>query len=100
MYNLSDEVLEKQICDRLSFRHFIGLGMMDDVPDTSTFCRFRQDLPGQKLSESLFHIVLNGLLKKGDFKQGVCVDAAMQTRAIPAKPIVPLFAKKDSRTVE
>ncbi|MCR4666254.1 MAG: IS5 family transposase [Desulfovibrio sp.] len=77
MYNLSDEALEEYICDRLSFRRFIGLGMMDDVPDATTFCRFRQDLLGQNLSESLFHIVLSQLLKKGDFKQGVCVDATV-----------------------
>ncbi len=65
------------ICDRLSFRRFIGLGMTDDVPDATTFCLFRQDLPGQKLSESLFHIVLSQLLKKGDFRQGVRVDATV-----------------------
>ena len=75
MYNLSDVELEDQINDRFSFRRFVGLGVSDDVPDATTFCRFRQELLGQKLSEKLFQLVLSQLLKKGDFKQGVSVDA-------------------------
>ena len=77
MYNLSDVELEDQINDRFSFRRFVGLGVSDDVPDATTFCRFRQELLGQKLSEKLFQLVLSQLLKKGDFKQGVSVDATV-----------------------
>ena len=77
MYNLSDVELEEQINDRFSFRRFVGLGVSDDVPDATTFCRFRQDLLGQKLSEKLFQLVLAQLLKKGDFRQGVSVDATV-----------------------
>ena len=77
MYNLSDVELEEQINDRFSFRRFVGLGVSDDVPDATTFCRFRQELLGQKLSEKLFQLVLSQLLKKGDFKQGVSVDATV-----------------------
>ena len=51
--------------------------MSDDVPGATTFCRFRQDLLGQKLSEKLFQLVLAQLLKKGDFRQGVSVDATV-----------------------
>ncbi len=77
MYNLTDVELEEQLRDRFSFLRFVGLGISDDVPDATTFCRFRQELLGQKLSEKLFHIVLGQLLKKGDFKQGVSVDATV-----------------------
>ena len=77
MYNLSDVDLEDQINDRFSFRRFVGLGVSNDVPDATTFCRFRQDLLGQKLSEKLFHLVLGQLLKKGNFRQGVSVDATV-----------------------
>ena len=77
MYNLSDVELEEQINDRFSFRRFVGLGVSDDVPDATTFCRFRQELLGQKLSEKLFQLVLGQLLKKGDFRQGVSVDATV-----------------------
>ena len=77
MYNLSDVELEDQINDRFSFRRFVGLGVSDEVPDATTFCRFRKELLGQKLSEKLFQLVLSQLLKKGDFKQGVSVDATV-----------------------
>ena len=63
--------LPHQINDRFSFRRFVGLGVSDDVPDATTFCRFRQDLLGQKLSEKLFHLVLGQLLKKGDLRCAV-----------------------------
>ena len=33
LYNLSDEELEYQINDRLSFMKFLGLGIEDKVPD-------------------------------------------------------------------
>ena len=35
-YNLSDRETEFQICDRLSFRKFLGLGIEDSVPDATT----------------------------------------------------------------
>lgn len=77
MYNLSDVELEEQLRDRFSFLRFVGLGISDDVPDATTFCRFRQELLGHKLSEKLFHIVLRQLLKKGDFRHGISVDATV-----------------------
>ena len=77
MYKLSDVELEEQIRDRFSFRRFVGLGVVDDVPDATTFCRFRNDLLGEKLAEKLFHLVLKQLLAKGEFKQGISVDATV-----------------------
>ena len=70
MYNLSDVELEEQINDRFSFRRFVGLGVSDDVPDATTFCRFRQELLGQKLSEKLFQLVL------GQYSRRVISDRA------------------------
>ena len=35
-YNLSDRETEFQICDRLSFRKFLGLGIEDNVSDATT----------------------------------------------------------------
>src|SRR3954467_4870701 len=32
LYNLSDDQLEYQICDRLSFMRFLGLGLADGSP--------------------------------------------------------------------
>ncbi|HEX5862780.1 MAG TPA: transposase, partial [Casimicrobiaceae bacterium] len=36
LYNLSDEQIEYQVRDRLSFTRFLGLGLEDDIPDGTT----------------------------------------------------------------
>ena len=33
LYNLSDEQVEYQVRDRLSFMRFLGLGIEDSIPD-------------------------------------------------------------------
>lgn len=77
MYNLSDVELEEQIRDRISFHRFLGLGVSKDVPDSTTFCRFRQELLGEKLAEKLFKLIFRQVEAKGEFKQGVSVDATV-----------------------
>ena len=42
IYNLSDRETEFQICNRLSFRKFLGLGIEDNVPDATTIENFMQ----------------------------------------------------------
>ena len=39
--DLSDNQAEFLICDRLSFKKFLGLGMEDKVPDSTTIENFR-----------------------------------------------------------
>ncbi len=39
-YGLSDGEIEDQVNDRLSFSRFAGIGLEDDVPDSTTVCRF------------------------------------------------------------
>lgn len=77
MYNLSDLELEEQLRDRLSFLRFVGLGLSDDIPDSTTICRFRNELLGHKLAETLFADILLQLGRRGTFKCGVCVDATV-----------------------
>jgi IS5 family transposase len=36
LYNLSDDQIEYQVRDRLSFMRFLGLGLGDRVPDAKT----------------------------------------------------------------
>jgi len=43
-YNLSDDKLEFQILDRLSFMRFPDLALADDVPDSKTIWHFRERL--------------------------------------------------------
>ena len=54
LYGISDEALEYQVNDRLSFMRFVGLGLEDKVPDATTVWLFRQKLVEQKLAEELF----------------------------------------------
>ena len=54
LYNLSDEQMEYQINDRLSFMRFLGLNMSDDIPDQNTIWLFRENLTKGKAIEKLF----------------------------------------------
>ena len=44
LYNLSDDQVEHQIRDRLSFMRFLGLGLEDRVPDAKTVWLYREQL--------------------------------------------------------
>lgn len=52
--NLSDDRIEYQIRDRLSFMRFLGLGFEDKVPDAKTVWLFRENLKELGLMDSLF----------------------------------------------
>ena len=54
LHNLSDDRIEYQIRDRLSFMRFLGLQLEDRVPDAKTVWLFRERLKEMKLVEVLF----------------------------------------------
>lgn len=54
LHNLSDDRIEYQIRDRLSFMRFLGLGLEDRVPDAKTVWLFRERLKTLKLIDVLF----------------------------------------------
>ena len=54
LHNLSDDRIEYQIRDRLSFMRFLGLQLEDRVPDAKTVWLFRERLKQMKLVEVLF----------------------------------------------
>ena len=54
LYGLSDMELEEALCDRLSFKRFVGLPLDGAVPDHSTLCRFRNRLVAEGTLERLF----------------------------------------------
>lgn len=60
-YNISDDQVEYQICDRLSFMRFLGLTLADDVPDSKTIWLFRERLTDLGLVEILFGTFLKKL---------------------------------------
>src|SRR5580700_797924 len=42
LYNLSDEQVEYQVSDRMSFTRFLRLGIGDSIPDGTTLWLFRE----------------------------------------------------------
>src|ERR1700681_3946498 len=78
LYNLSDEQVEFQVRDRLSFTRFLGLGFEDSIPDGTTLWLFRERLPKAGLIEKLFarfgyHLEAKGYIARG----GQMVDATI-----------------------
>lgn len=69
-YNLSDEQIEYQMRDRLSFMRFLGLRMEDKVPDAKTVWLFREHLAAHKLTEKLFARFHQQLAQQGFAAQG------------------------------
>src|SRR6202521_3412700 len=54
LYNLSDEQVEYQVRDRLSFTRFLRLGIEDRIPDGTTLWLFGDKLGRAGLIEKLF----------------------------------------------
>ena len=78
LYNISDEQLEFQIRDRLSFMRFLGLRIEDRVPDATTVWRFREALKDLELTEKLFHRFNTYLEHEGYVaKGGQIIDASL-----------------------
>jgi IS5 family transposase len=76
-YNLSDDQVEFQINDRLSFMRFLDLTIADDVPDSKTVWHFKEQLVDLELVESLFEIFILELEKLNlIINEGKIVDAS------------------------
>ncbi len=76
LYNLSDDGLEYQIRDRLSFMRFLGLHLEDRVPDAKTVWLFRERLKALGLVEVLFARFHEQLAQRGYVaKAGQMIDA-------------------------
>jgi transposase len=60
-YNLSDDQIEFQINDRLSFMRFLDLTISDDIPDSCTVWNFREHMTDLGVVEELFALFLNQL---------------------------------------
>ncbi|MBK8874299.1 MAG: transposase [Bacteroidetes bacterium] len=54
LYGLSDDQIEFQLLDRLSFQKFIGQGLNNRVPDAKTIWLFRNTLTKSGVIELLF----------------------------------------------
>lgn len=78
LYNLSDDAVEYQIRDRLSFMRFLGLSIGDRVPDAKTVWLFREELGQAGLVKRLFKR-FDTYLRQHGFKarKGQIVDASI-----------------------
>ncbi len=85
-YVLSDPGLEEAICDRLSFQRFLGLSLIDPVPDETRICRFRNMLAQAGLGERLFGLLAEQLEAQGLIvRRGSLIDATL----VKAQPHAP-----------
>ena len=78
LYNLSDDQVEYQMRDRLSFVRFLGLALEDKVPDAKTVWLYREQLSQAGMIETLFDD-FDGYLKSQGFQAmgGQIIDASI-----------------------
>ena len=70
LFNLSDEQMEFQLLDRLSFQRFAGLRHSSQIPDRTTIWTFKERLIKAGASESVFDAVNRQLAKHGYIARG------------------------------
>jgi IS5 family transposase len=76
-YNLSDDQVEYQINDRMSFMRFLDLSISDDIPDSKTVWHFRERLTDLGVVEELFSLFLQELERLNLIvNEGKIVDAS------------------------
>ena len=90
LYNLSDDQIEYQVRDRLSFMRFLGLGLEDRVPDAKTVWLYREGLAQAGMVEALFQQFDGYLARQGYFARGgQILDASI----VPV-PILPSISSR------
>jgi IS5 family transposase len=70
LYNLSDDQIEYQVRDRLSFMRFLGLGLGARVPDAKTVWLYRDALAQAGKVEELFGLFDGHLARRGYIARG------------------------------
>ena len=101
-HGLSDCELAEALALRIDFMHFTGFELSEQIPDDSTFCRFRNKLFQKKLHTKLFNELNFQLETLGlKVKQAECaiVDATIiQSANRPKKQINIEFDRKEAPT--
>jgi len=78
MFNLSDEQMEYQLLDRLSFQRFVGLRRSSHIPDRTTIWIFKERLIKAGASTCVFDAVQAQLSAQGYVARGgQMVDASL-----------------------
>jgi len=78
LFNLSYDEIEFQVNDRRSFEEFVGLGVMNDIPDATTVAFFTERLRKAGVIEELF-VMFEEYLRDQDLKArgGQIIDATL-----------------------
>ena len=75
-FNLSDEELEDQVIDRLSFQRFAGISFDEEIPDFTTIWKFKEALVKAGLMDAIFASIDGQMESRGlILKKGTLVDA-------------------------
>lgn len=94
LYNLSDEQLEYQLLERLSYQRFCGLAQAMNIPDRTTIWTFENRI-GEAGAKALFDGVSHQLLRQGYIARGgQIIDATL----IPAPK--QHFSKDDKEQIK
>jgi transposase, IS5 family len=76
-YNLSDDQIEYQINDRMSFMRFLNLTIADVIPDSKTVWNFREQMVNLELVDVVFDLFLKQLDQLGlVVNEGKIIDAS------------------------
>jgi transposase len=83
LYGLSDDALEFQLLDRLSFQRFCGLRQSSNIPDARTVWVFRERIRQAGGAEALFNAVQVQLQRHGYLARGgQIIDASLVSAPI------------------
>ncbi|ACX95334.1 IS5 family transposase [Halothiobacillus neapolitanus] len=94
LYNLSDEQMEYQLLDRMSYKRFCGLSQATNIPDRTTVWTFENRI-GEVGAQVIFDGVTTQLLKKGFIARGgQIIDATL----VPAPK--QSFSKEDKEQLK
>jgi len=76
-YGISNDSVEFQINDRLSFQRFLGLGLNEKVPDANTLWDFKEALANKNIDRQLFDMFESMMEEQGVItRTGSLVDAS------------------------
>jgi IS5 family transposase len=77
-YRLSDVQCGELLADRISWRHFVGLGIQDDVPDEDSLRTFRSQLIDTGLHVLILELCSRQLRQKGfELKRGIMAEPGL-----------------------
>lgn len=85
LYTLSDEQMEYQLRDRLSFMRFVGLALHDPVPDAKTIWLYREQLTRTGALAKLFARFDSALKARGYLAMGGQIIDATVVQARPPR---------------